>query len=592
MWPNRYTGFMIDPITQLSFSIVENPGTYALLIGSGVSRAAEIPTGWEVILDLCRRLAAAEGEQDEQDWESWYRGRFGAEPNYSALLDALTLTPSDRRSILHNYIEPTAEDLDKGRRMPTRAHRAIARLVRDGFIKVIITTNFDRLMETALREAGVEPTVISSLDALTGASPIVHSRCFILKLHGDYLDNRILNTDDELEHYPAAYDALLDRIFDEYGLIVSGWSGEWDPALRGAMLRTPNRRYPLYWAVRGEPSTPAQELMDHRAARAIRVEDAEFFFDKVQQTVETLQRSQRVNPVGIELMLASTKRFLARPEYRIDLNDLVSDDLDKLHRRISGDDFPVQGGDVTVESIAERWQAFENLTEPLARALGLMGRWGDGSEVGLASDAVRLLTRYEGQSGSTAYLALRVYPAYLCFLTYALGLTKAERFRDLHRWFRLGVTTTGGEPDPAVLSLFMGTSGEIAADWWKFRGDTYARIKTPWSVYLAEHIVPWSRDYGLSMAQALDNYHLTELLGGIASLDTHDTDELNTLRQPIWMPHGRLTWASLDRKDILRRVDAPELRDTLIEAGFANGSGPHWDGARHAFNLLAQRIGW
>ena len=27
--------------------MVENPGVYALLLGSGISRSAEIPTGWE-----------------------------------------------------------------------------------------------------------------------------------------------------------------------------------------------------------------------------------------------------------------------------------------------------------------------------------------------------------------------------------------------------------------------------------------------------------------------------------------------------------------------------------------------------------------
>jgi hypothetical protein len=34
-----------DPLTQLAFSIYENKGVYALLVGSGLSRAAEIPTG-------------------------------------------------------------------------------------------------------------------------------------------------------------------------------------------------------------------------------------------------------------------------------------------------------------------------------------------------------------------------------------------------------------------------------------------------------------------------------------------------------------------------------------------------------------------
>ena len=47
---------MIDPIHSLAFSIQANRGVYAVLVGSGVSRAANIPTGWEITLDLIRKL--------------------------------------------------------------------------------------------------------------------------------------------------------------------------------------------------------------------------------------------------------------------------------------------------------------------------------------------------------------------------------------------------------------------------------------------------------------------------------------------------------------------------------------------------------
>ncbi|WP_225183745.1 hypothetical protein [Bradyrhizobium sp. NBAIM03] len=40
-----------DPLTQLAFSIYESKGVFALLLGAGLSRAADIPTGWEITLD-------------------------------------------------------------------------------------------------------------------------------------------------------------------------------------------------------------------------------------------------------------------------------------------------------------------------------------------------------------------------------------------------------------------------------------------------------------------------------------------------------------------------------------------------------------
>ena len=39
------TTLIADDLTQLSFALYENKGVFALLLGSGLSRAAEIPTG-------------------------------------------------------------------------------------------------------------------------------------------------------------------------------------------------------------------------------------------------------------------------------------------------------------------------------------------------------------------------------------------------------------------------------------------------------------------------------------------------------------------------------------------------------------------
>jgi hypothetical protein len=187
-----------DVLTQLSFALFENKGVFAVLLGSGLSRAAEIPTGWEITLDLIRRVALVQGIAEQPDWAKWYRETTGQEPNYSTLLEELAGSPDERRAILNRYIEPTEDDREEGRKIATAAHHAIAQLVRQGYIRVIITTNFDRLIENALREIGIEPTVVASVDALSGAEPIAHSACYILKLHGDYKDTRILNTDAEL----------------------------------------------------------------------------------------------------------------------------------------------------------------------------------------------------------------------------------------------------------------------------------------------------------------------------------------------------------------------------------------------------------
>ena len=161
-----------DPTTQLAFSMYENRGVYAVLLGSGVSRSAGIPTGWEITMELVKRSGIAAGVGEQTDWQAWYVGVTGQQPNYSTLLESLAGTQSERRAIIQSFLEPTAQELEDGLKVPTRAHRAIAEMVKGGHIRVIVTTNFDRLMENALRDAGVEPTIVSSVDTLSGAEPL------------------------------------------------------------------------------------------------------------------------------------------------------------------------------------------------------------------------------------------------------------------------------------------------------------------------------------------------------------------------------------------------------------------------------------
>lgn len=223
-----------DPLVMLATGIHAKPGVYAALLGSGVSTGAGIPTGWGVVQELVRRSAAASDPDDPAaadaaaaDPEAWWSAHGDGQPlGYSNLLAALAPTPAARQHLLADFFEPGEEDTEAGSKVPSAAHRSISQLVRRGFIRVILTTNFDRLMERALEDAGVPPQVVSSPTAVTGMTPLQHTRVTVIKLHGDYADLQMRNTIDELSAYPAEVDALLDRVLDEYGLVISGWSAD------------------------------------------------------------------------------------------------------------------------------------------------------------------------------------------------------------------------------------------------------------------------------------------------------------------------------------------------------------------------------
>ena len=121
---------MIDPIHSLAFSIQASPGVYAVLVGSGVSRAAGIPTGWEVTLDLIRKLAELHDKTfgpDPEDPERWYKKKFKKNADYADLLDELARTPAERQQRLRGNYEPNDRERDEGEKKPTAAHRAGSR---------------------------------------------------------------------------------------------------------------------------------------------------------------------------------------------------------------------------------------------------------------------------------------------------------------------------------------------------------------------------------------------------------------------------------------------------------------------------------
>lgn len=125
--------------------------------------ASGIKTGWGIVQDLVSKVAVLHdpdtpdvGAEAAADPEGWWQDQFGEELGYSRLLAGAAPTSAARQGLLAGYFEPeNAEDTGKE---PTAAHRAIARLVKRGNIRVILTTNFDRLMERALEEIGISPT--------------------------------------------------------------------------------------------------------------------------------------------------------------------------------------------------------------------------------------------------------------------------------------------------------------------------------------------------------------------------------------------------------------------------------------------------
>ncbi|MDY6931459.1 MAG: SIR2 family protein [Halobacteriota archaeon] len=408
---------------KIAFSMHSSPGVYALLLGSGVSRGAGILTGWEVVLDLIEKVRAMKGESQVHDPEKWYIEKYRESPDYSKILDMLTNTPSERSKLLESYFEPTEAEREEGLKAPTEAHRSIATLVKHGYIRMILTTNFDRLIEKALEEEGVSTKTIAIDDAFKGALPYIHNECTIIKLHGDYKDTRIKNTSEELSKYSEELNEYLDRVLDEFGFIICGWSAEWDEALKEAFYRREKRRFSIFWATKGEPSDCAERLINHLQAESISIEDADQFFTELLEKVEDLRDMKSSDP--LKVAIDTVKRYLSEEKYHIKLHDFVTDEVNRVCRELASDRFETENVPFDEDILKNRIHEYEELVRVLIGILSTLAYFDKGKHNELITESIDHLLRVSRVQGSVVLLELHYYPALL--LIYSIGIISIKR---------------------------------------------------------------------------------------------------------------------------------------------------------------------
>lgn len=428
---------MIDPLTSLAFSIQSQPGVYAVMVGSGVSRDAQIPTGWGIVEQLLRQLAATRDEEIDGDPAEWYSHTFGMPVGFSTLIHELAPARTERQALLRQFIEPDPARPDE--RRPTPAHRALAQLAKSGHIRVFLTTNFDRLLEQALEAEGMSPVVVSTPAGAAGAAPFHHESVVVFKLHGDYLDpDSMLVTEDELSAYGPATGRRLASTLEDYGLVACGWSAEWDPALRDAITAATARRYPMYFASLKVPlAEPARGLVESRQGVALQVDDANTFLTTLAKRVASIDALNEPHPLDTAALVAAVKHALPRPERRIDLDDLVSGTAQRVSEQLTDvEAFPQYreaNGFAWDKAYIEQVSRVFVAVRPLAEVLAACAAWGESVHSAVMTRAMaRVAVGFDPTPGTVQdnLVALRRLPALLCL--YAGGAAAVARGNYAH----------------------------------------------------------------------------------------------------------------------------------------------------------------
>lgn len=424
-------------MTTLAFSMYSNKGVYALFLGSGVSLPSGIPTGWAIVKDLTKKIALLQNENYEKDSIEWYKKKYSTEPDYSDIIGQLAVTSTERQSLLLPYFTPD----EKGDKEPTKAHRSIAKLIKESYVKVVLTTNFDRLIEKALDDEHIEYQVIRDVSDISGAVPLVHSNCTIVKINGDYLDCRFRNTIDELAEYPEELNAYLHEIFNNFGLITCGWSAIWDKALVKLIRSCPNQRYTSVFTYINDCNAELSDLATFKRGQCIQVKNADSFFAELLEQVSALKGIDRNVPLSKEIAIERMKKYLSLgDEGIIRMNDLLVSEFDKAieyyNSHLFYSDYPSK--DVYDKAI-EVGNTANEIIIPLAI---LVIRWGNMKHEKLLIDQIRKLfdRNIEYPNNTTSYRETRDFNhvgSVIVFYSLGVACVEFEKFNFIDKLFHI-----------------------------------------------------------------------------------------------------------------------------------------------------------
>ena len=255
-------------------------------LGAGASASAGIPTAYDMIWEFKRMLYCASRKVsirtcsdlgDDQlririqqyfDSTGGYP-KLDSEDEYSFYFERVFPSERDRR----RYIDQMVSEANL-----SFGHIALSALLKLDKIRLLWTTNFDRMVEdaTAQMVGTSAKLVVSTLDTSRLAFQAINECLWplLVKLHGDFQSNELKNTSDELKAQDIEMRNGLIEACKRFGLAVVGYSGR-DNSIMDSLEAAIDggRGYPfgLFWFQRSDGTVlpRVSDLIDRAAAVGI-----------------------------------------------------------------------------------------------------------------------------------------------------------------------------------------------------------------------------------------------------------------------------------------------------------------------------------
>lgn len=248
---------------------------FTFLLGSGASVSSGIPTGGELAqkwykeleqdlpknrFEAWQKLKECKGVEDEnrraEFYSPIYEKRFGHIPEEG-----------------YNELKKIMEGKD-----PSLGYFILAQIISKTRNNIVLTTNFDNLLEDAVRSYTEKTPFVAGHELLADHITSHTDRPIIIKLHRDLLLHPC-NTMEETGKLPQQWEKNLRNILSSSTLIVLGYGGN-DGSLMNFLEGLPlAQRKGIYWCVRNlEDLAPRiREVLKKDSDRVVLIKDFDDF---------------------------------------------------------------------------------------------------------------------------------------------------------------------------------------------------------------------------------------------------------------------------------------------------------------------------
>lgn len=258
-----------------SFKIKPNK-SMSFLLGAGASVSSNIPSGGQMVWDFKRTLYCTaqnlrtnmygdmSKENVQKEIQAYFDGQVGypelwSTYEYSFYFEKCYPLRRDREYYIQEKVRDTT---------PSLGYRCMGELIVNGKVDLVATTNFDDLVQAGVHaiDSGISIKTISSALSNSVGFSLYEGFPNIIKLHGDYLFDKLKNTESELQELESKVADIWRTSIKEDGLIVIGYAGNDNSVMTvlEELVREGGIKKGIYWCKpKGiELSVRASEFMN------------------------------------------------------------------------------------------------------------------------------------------------------------------------------------------------------------------------------------------------------------------------------------------------------------------------------------------